>query len=610
MKAEVTFEQIVAAALLKFSYLDPVDIHLLLEDLEQSNLVYITACLPINHLHSYIKYSKQGGIFSLQDHLTLDTFLADENCKVFDIFSNFTKSVLENYIQQLDISSFENRKKKYLEETKKKLFDHGEVLLISDLQEDYDALVKYGFLNIKLFKSVVLAEEFFKKYPEQLQKYHLIFEGGHSLEWLYNHSSIELSHSILKQKYENSIVEVRLIWKNNLLTTYCEDYETLRNWYVCERDYSKLFDHVVENAFINRILSCKKSFKDVFLSSFSVKPLLKPSLKSDLKILYLPYYLKENDQFLATDLGLDITVLPNLEEAFTHLGEYDIILASHLFSSSLFDMIVESNEQGRRNGREHSLLLTYEEGEIVQIDEDGVVDLLGFGNEVHLQYVFNDNNTILQEKFRVLRKEALSFEKAIMQAAVSLYNQSLAFSLKDLDFKQPHEYTEEYQKREDEEQMRIKEALRPLQLLGEIRLRIENYLWYKKEGFISEEPKDLQIFAHEDTIAVIMLQKKRILSNIIFPRHVKTNSLAFCSISSFKENEKLGGREIVGLYTRKYEKLEDLPPKPTESQLNILEAISKKTAYSLDPLNEKAELQCIEREKNLAIEQKAIPVLI
>jgi len=272
-------------------------------------------------------------------------------------------------------------------------------------------------------------------------------------------------------------------------------------------------------------------------------------------------------------------------------------------------MVVESSEKCRHNGRARSLLLTYEEGDIVRIDEDGVVDPLGFGEEVHLRYVFNDNKNILQERFRILRKGEDCLEKAIVEASVSLYNNSLS-TLEDFDLKHPYEYTLEYQKCEQEEQLRIKETLRPLHLLGELRLRIENYLWYKSKGFILEEPKDLQICVKEDTFSVIMLQKNRILSNIIFPRNMKTNSLVLCSIGSLKEDGELVKQEKVGFYTKKYEQLENLPPKPTESQINILEAISKKTAYILDPLTKSAELKCLEKQKNLVRDQNIIPVLI
>ena len=113
MKAEVNFEQIMVAALLKFKCLDPVDIHLLLEELSETDCFEVTACLPIYSFYKYIKISKQGGVVSLQDHLTLDTFLDEQNSTVRDFFLKSTKKSLTHFFDQFDLASFQNRKEKY-----------------------------------------------------------------------------------------------------------------------------------------------------------------------------------------------------------------------------------------------------------------------------------------------------------------------------------------------------------------------------------------------------------------------------------------------------------------------------------------------------------------
>ena len=63
-----------------------------------------------------------------------------------------------------------NDKEKEIE--KVRFLNNANVLLISERQEEYDELVKYGFKNIDYFKSLVIADKYFKLHPERLYKYH------------------------------------------------------------------------------------------------------------------------------------------------------------------------------------------------------------------------------------------------------------------------------------------------------------------------------------------------------------------------------------------------------------------------------------------------------
>lgn len=605
MKAEVNFEQIMVAALLKFKCLDPVDIHLLLEELSETDCFEVTACLPIYSFYKYIKISKQGGVVSLQDHLTLDTFLDEQNSTVRDFFLKSTKKSLTHFFDQFDLASFQNRKEKHLEKEKQKLLTTGSILLISDCKEDYEALKQYGFLHIDYFKSAVLADAFFQKHPTQLEKYHIILEGEHSANWLRDCSNLQLGFLIDRVKSDNLTVSSTICSNQSMFSTSFTDYETLRIWNENASSYSEFFDKVVENAFINQVFSKVRIFEDFSsLEPQDVLLLPQPQTKKDLKILYLPYSVKKEHDAIAQKLGLDVTFNKDgnysLADLFSKLSDYDIIVASDTFSHTLLDMREEVEEQCTKKGRNLSLLVTYDVGHVVQVDEDGITNPLGFGDQVHLNYTFCGKNTtsreFLEQNFRVLRDENEGdLTQAILEASVSLYHE-VSF-LTDYDLMSPEEYTAIYQKVAQQEKIRKEKALYPLKQLANLKCRLENYLWYKRENLITASLTDLEISEQEEAITITNFHGHRILCKMVLPRNYQNENLIVCSVQSLKDSGVLGEEQLVGFYTRKFAQIEGLPPQPNETQMNVLNSMVKKTRCILDPLNEEAHTKYLEREQ-------------
>lgn len=623
MKFEVNYEQIIAGALLNFERLDPVDIRLLLDQLERTGMVEITACLPIHHLKNYITSVREGGFVSLNPNLSLDTFLEEENCSLREKMLNVCGKFIREYFTDFDTSSFYQEKKRVLQDEKDTLLTKGKVLLISDSSSEYEEVVNYGFLNVDYFKSLILADQYFEEHEEQLEKYHAILLGSQKGLNFHLMEEIDLIYKINRLRYENYMIKTSIHPLFDSFSALFENYDTLRSWSYMEGSYSKLLDHVVENSFINHtsekigLVEEKESID--FSIHKSVEKLALPQYKHELKILCLPSSVREFDLELARELGLSISFQEDnnfaLSSVMRRLGEYDIIIATEEFSSSLSRLNEESSEQCLLTGRQLNLLLTYHHDTLSQVNEDGDLQK-GFGEAFSCSYSFGgelaSTNDIGKRHFRMILKDDLLAEKsrrkALIETSVSLYNDqliSLGCPLQDYDLNSSTQYDEAYSALEKKEQERKEEVLRPLQLFEGVRHRVEDYLWYKKEGFIEEAMEGLEIKENEEQIHIINRSCGKIICTMTFCRNYNQNNLRICAVQSITPKGGLTPAEVIGIYTPKYEQLENIPQRPNERQMNVLTAIDKKTRYLMDPLNKEGHAKYLESEKSKTFILKA-----
>ena len=643
-KKTMKYESFIAGALLKFKTLGNVDFSLLIEDFEKKTNIEVRGLwyTSQNNLGKYIETVKDGTI-KLRDGISLDYFIEEDNCTLREKLQKVAGNVVNGYFNNFDIKKYNQEKENALSSNKKNVLDTANILLISDIQEDYDELIKYGFKNVDYFKSIVRADKYFTEHPEELEKYHIILKGNQNVQHCCFDGDVELDRKFSKLREEKHILNTHLYRSDYgdqmKLVTYLKDSINHRSWDAEEQTYTDIFNRIVENTLINHTLD-KVGLKDkkfVAIQDF-INPnrLPLPEKKSDLKILYLDSVrVNKYANDIAKQLGLNITFKEDNNSSLgrhikTHLGDYDIIIVSRLYSDSLLGMNIESTEQCKDTGRDLTLLVTYEDDSIWQFDEDDISDYLGIGSKIKLNYRYAGNLAIDSKRhnkeFRVLRKSAdfvyedeeqrkyyesdIACITGIIGASINAYNNALLqmnkTPISDLDIKSAEEFDKEYEVADKKEEERKKTALAPIRNFDNIRYAVSSYLNYRKKRLISKLPEGLKITEGNNGIKVENIYQGRTYCSITFPKEYKQKNLRIFEIQTLSKKGNLSVPETIGLYTRKYENLENIPNKPDERQANALASIDKKIKTALSPLNDEAwHKQCeLEKQKRLVLERK------
>ena len=84
---------------------------------------------------------------------------------------------ISRFFNELNSKDYYNRKKVLLNDNKRRAGLLARILLISDKEADYKTLQKEGYRNIDYFKSVIVADKYFKDKKEKLYDYHLVLLG-------------------------------------------------------------------------------------------------------------------------------------------------------------------------------------------------------------------------------------------------------------------------------------------------------------------------------------------------------------------------------------------------------------------------------------------------
>ncbi len=622
-KETMAYESIIAGSLLKFELIDSVDFSLLIEDFQKETNIEVRGLwYSLDNISKYVKTEKN--IISLKNFLTLDYFIKEENRTLREKLLDVAGNTVNDYFKNLDIKSYQEKKAKELQENKDKILNSGNVLLISESNEDYDELIKYGFQKIDHFKSLIRADQYFAKYPERLNKYHIILQGISSISYCFFGENVELKEKIKNLCFTNHILEISL-YKYNLpdhteFSAYLSDNRNGRDLKTEELSYTAIFDRIMENTLINRTLDKAQTLEQEVEYTDYINPnrLPLPNTKSELKILYLDRTrVNKYATYIAKYLGLDITFREGNNQSLgkyvkSHLGDYDIIIASDLYSNSLINMNIESTEQCKDTGRNLTLLATYKNDSIWQFDENDKLDYQGIGSEINLHYKLAGNlaldNDYHSEEFKVLRKSFEFIQEdeehqkdyesdvtciiGILGASLNIYNNALLqnnkSSIKDLDIKTAEEFDKEYEMADQQEEERKRSALKAINAFDNIRYFVTNYLDYKRKGLITKIPEGLRITEEEKEIKVESIYQGRTLCTITFAKDYKEQNLRIFKIQAISKKGTLANPETIGLYTKKYENRRNIPNRPNERQANALLSIQKKIEVTLQPLNDEA----------------------
>lgn len=614
-KERIYYESIIAGMLLNFDSIDNIDFSLLIEDFEEKTKNEISGIWNhIDNISKFVKREKNGTIL-LKEGISLDNFIAEENCTLKEKLIKIAGNVVNNYFSSLDITKFEKEKKRALKDNKEKFLNKGNVLLISDIQEDYDELIKYGFKNVNYFKSIIRADSYFSKQPKELEKYHIIIKGNQNVQHCCFDGDVPLDVEIRKLRDCNYILTLSLnkyVYDDHTeFATYLGDRHNHRNWDIKELTYKDIFDRIVENTLINHTLEKAKLEDTKFVSiedKINPNRLPLPKKKSDLKILCLDstadrtysYYNK-----MANILGLNITFKEDNNCSLgryvkSNLGEYDIIIVTRLYSGNILSMNYESTQQCKDTGRDLTLFVAHDD-HLWGVDSDladGINFNYVYGGMLAPNYEYHNKEVaILKQSIDIdaedeSRKEYFESEcskmRGIIEASVNFYNQALAQMgkppISDLDLKTAEELNQDYNNAYENKKAKEEAELAPIELFDNIIYSISNYLKYLKKGFITESPEGLKITENTEIIKVENIYQGRTMCVIIFSKDYKKGDLRIFDIQTISKKGNLLEPQTIGVYTSKYEKVEGIPSRPNEVQANALVSIRKKINIALIPL--------------------------
>ena len=618
-KKTIDYEQFVAGAIEKFGSIDGVDFSLLVEDFTKKLNVSLEGVWyhSRNNLTKYLE-TEDNGTIHLKDGLALNSILKGQDCVLMEKLLEIAGEEVIDYFDNLDIRAYLSAKEKGLSEYKARLLMAARVLLISDYQEDYDALIKYGFRDVDYFKSIIRANRYFAEHPQELRKYHIILYGNQNVLNC-DHDPIDLDEKVNELWKHNSILHTELhrydSSKKTEFYAYLADYQNHRRLNVHEYSYQAVFDRIIEAAFINKLLEKAKVASGPFVpitDSVNPKTLPTPTEKAGLRILYLNH--NGNEEYLnkiAEQLGLTIQFVRENNESLgqnviNDLGNWDIIIGSKIYSRDLLGMNIESTEQCKDTGRRLTLLMIDECLHYWYQDE------IGEGNK--LTYVFggsaalDDESHEKQYGFLVHKEEfgkdedllesdlvELSTARSIIESAVSIYNEALLQAklpaISDLDFRTAEDFNQEYLNVYTVEKAAREADLAAISAFDEIKSEVLCYLDFLKKRLINGPLEGLKIIPSEKGVRVESfygdVYNQRVLCSIEFPYETPRGEIRIFEIQTESKKGRLTPPQAVGLYTKHFRYLYNVP-KPTDAQAHALDALLKKVKFYLKPLNDEA----------------------
>lgn len=619
---EVEFTSVVAAAILKFGKLDNVDISMILEDLRQSCLYVLEYPDLVGMARRFIE-QEENGCITLKNNTSLDDFIEDTNTTLRETLKKLVSDELRNYFERIDVKKFQKRKLEVLKNEKEKLLKNANILLISDIEEEYQELVKYGFSHIDYFKSIIRADRYFKEHPEEVGKYDILIDGSEGVV----DDAFDIDRFLRTIRESEDVLAITLNRYNYPdyfeLVSYLYDKKNHRDWISTERKYSKIFDRIVESAILNKV-SDKVKEKDFIPIKDKINPnrISLPTKKEELRILYLDAVsINPEAEMLAERLGLNVTFLVDnnstlKENVRYELGNYDIIIASSSYSNKLLSLNRESTEQCKDTGRQFVLLLTYKQEEEFRYDNNS--NLCFFGYQMKLRYSFGGLlSTSLEknkESFQILDNKG-SFNdntlknlhrrnvcmRAILEGAVELYNKFLEKETESKSFltgfKTINQYNIEFLTAIKEFEEEKEKEMAPLRNFNQLIGSLSYYLEYREKGLVPSKVEGVEISETKDTIEVTnMIQGIPYCAMSIRKCNSMTNLKRF-RIQTRTKKGRLGDLVEAGIYTKNYEGKDGVPKRLNEQQQGAFTSICKKVEKVISPLNMEAYYKEREMEK-------------
>lgn len=475
---------------------------------------------------------------------------------------------------------------------KEELLEKINVLLISNHDRDYEELKECGLKNITHFKSIIVADKYFKEHPEDFDKFNLIIKGKQKVQRVCFHGDTDLDRKI--NNTPSHIGEIAIY--------YYDDHNDYSLWFnhdkVTSYNMHGIIDGYMENLLRDQLL-CKSIIKqeNVITSNSLMPEAYYPKKKSDLKILFLvSSFACANDiEKSAEKLGVNVRFVDDGNsslglEVIHNMGNYDIIIASKGYSGNLIEMNEEITEQGRLTGRKLGLVVTYENDSIFDTlsDDDFTFNYLGY--EVKylsaLGGIDAQNKDIYHDQYRVLHDEKYKPAMSILEHAIDDYHKELKLingtGLEDVDVLEFSRYKEEYDEAEKAYEQAKKDYKDITQLYDNIVKEINRYLRNKRRGLIKKPLVDLNIFESNDGITINNMMGKRIICSLTITKKEENPNRIFY-LQTIKENGSISNPIELSLHPieKKYN-----VASPNEKQLSALNGLWKKIERNLKPIND------------------------
>lgn len=616
---------------LKIKKVNAVELKYIVEDFEAKTNSevsgYFDYCTLPYVLTNCLAYDEAGD-------LELTRYVLDAK----DYFRRCAGEIVNDYFANLDVTKLMKEKDKAYEIYKERVLNNANILLISNNENEYQELLKFGFKNVDFFKSIIRADKYFLEHPNELNKYHIVIRGKGCT---YGKETCNLSiiDKINHLNYDNHIIETYMLneEERSYFYMYLHDYIRPRTLQVRTESYKDLYESLADNAFINNVLEAHPVDNEQYLKYTNVEVKEKiplPKKKSDLKVLFYGCFndrekagIKEYFEKLGLQLEFGIDDNNNLMNTILHhLGEYDIIIASKIYSEKILKLGVESAEQCKDTGRQLVLLTDYtiddfytskninQDNSISTIELEYVLAGEKAKDEItgELQYeVANQNmadvdlllyyiyGNLPYDEQTISNLKNIWSNKAsqvcsIVEAAVTLYKRALNKMgeevIEDFDFKTPDEYylevLDEYNRLKEHEDAAIEE----INMFKELMARVKDYLYFKKNYRIHKNNNlGLEVFEKDGTITIENLFNDRVLCAIEVQDYNYGSNIYRFKMRVLSEKGTLMPPQEVGVYTIYYNNKEGLPPRLNEKQLTALKATLKKVENVLGRLEETAE---------------------
>lgn len=625
-KEIIHYEQIVSGALTKLEQVDDFDLYLIINDLKKNGELnfFTPATIHLDKIKHYVDIFRLDDTkVKLKDGISLKSKRPD-GISVRDYFIQIAGQEMANYFSNFDINSHKKRKEEVLRESRIKILNDSNVLFISNDDEEIEAFKKYGYKNVNYFKSIIRADNYFRKNPKELYNYDLVIIGSQDIDYK-SGSDIGLLRTLNEQRNKKIIeLEEFTNWKHYnsdeyslYLTNFLRGFINSVRFQLVTEVYDKITDQMLLNNLIKPISKKKYVPIDDYVKS---KKLPFPINKKDLKILFCEAYGDSEVAFnIARSLEIKIDHFRDhnfrKQEICKLLGEYDIIIVSENFSGSLVRATKETTEQCKDTGRRLALLVSYDTEIMSYLDNraKSVSIKYYFGGELSSKLESGEKafyvcaSTAQEELLQDSNFKRSMCSRAILEESVNIYNNVLkqisGQTIRDLDFKTAEEYQTEYddevvkeRKRLKEEQERLENELAPIKLYYAARRELIDYLSYEKSGVVdhSNEVSGINILEENPggaygNITVENMYGDKALCALTFDKHLSTmvfkGDIAILNVQIANSKGNMGKKESVGIYTSNYEGSERVPKYPSSDQLRSIQATCKKIINILGPLN-------------------------
>lgn len=411
---------------------------------------------------------------------------------------------------------------------KEKILTNANILLISEYKADYQALLEYGFKNIDYIPSSVLANHYFKEHKDELQKYNIALIASSNVDdACFRRSpsySLEIARLLSQEDTYISMFEHSLEYKGLSNDENKEIYAYPWKYHDIESYLDKTLANALDVGYERQLTTRKKHKKIVPYQYAEVQKL--PANIKDIKILAMVF--DSNEEFIKSHLKkagvTNVKIVhdcnPGLEDyVLEHLGEYDIIISTELFSHKLLNLKNEADEQSKIAGRKLVMLATFKKIQnLYRINETAI----------NTSYIFagQDSDKLPEGTINyTLLPQNLGYDLSVIETALLKYIESInSISKNNIvveHLKSAEDYNSEYNQKlqEIQEEKKRKELERePIKKYDMLQYIINQYLVYKKEGLISELPQGLKIEEQNDYQKVTFIDNQTPLCSITLPK--------------------------------------------------------------------------------------------